>query len=359
MTQDQTNSKFDRSPDLSYCHTVVQDVSRTFALTIDLLNEPLSDHICVGYLLCRIPDTIEDAVHIPAQSQCQLLQTYQAAIDPSEPTSIHTFVDAISPWAPPQGESADWDVVRAAPTVLATFETFSSSTKQAIRPQVKEMTGGMSRFIDRYSDRPGLRIQTGSELDRYCHYVAGTVGTLITDLLPKQSLTTVQAQTLERTAEDFGRLLQLVNIAKDVREDFLGEQNVYLPSEWLEAESVSQDHLLDDENRDSVSRVLDRVLDRARSCLNPAAAYIQAMPTGGGNTVAAWAVPYLLAVATLRKLKNQPTAALTTGKVKVSREEVHAILSATQECSSERVRTLRHTIERDPLHTTTESLDVA
>ncbi|WP_076148644.1 phytoene/squalene synthase family protein [Natrinema saccharevitans] len=358
MTQDKTNSKFDRRPDLPYCHTVVQDVSRTFALTIDLLNEPLSDHICVGYLLCRIPDTIEDAAHIPAQSQRQLLQTYQAAIDPSESTSIYAFVDAVSPWVPPRGESADWDIIQAVPTVLATFETFSTPAKQAIRPQVQEMTSGMSQFIDRYSDRPGLRIQTGPELDRYCHYVAGTVGALITDLLPKQSLPTAQIQTLERTAEDFGRLLQLVNIAKDVREDFLEEQNVYLPSEWLTAESVSQDQLLDDENQASVSRVLERVLDRARSCLDPAAEYIQVMPTGGGNTVAAWTVPYLLAVATLRTLENQPTAALTTGKVKVSREEVHAILAATQECSSERVGALRHTIKREPLHTTTESLDM-
>ena len=55
--------------DLDWCHEAVQGVSRTFALTVDVLDEPMASYICVGYLLCRVPDTVEDADHIPPAEQ--------------------------------------------------------------------------------------------------------------------------------------------------------------------------------------------------------------------------------------------------------------------------------------------------
>ena len=75
-------------PDLDWCHEAVQGVSRTFALTIDVLDEPMSTHICLGYLLCRVADTIEDANHIPPEPQADLLRTYDAALDPDTDTDI-------------------------------------------------------------------------------------------------------------------------------------------------------------------------------------------------------------------------------------------------------------------------------
>ncbi|ERG88642.1 MAG: phytoene/squalene synthetase [halophilic archaeon J07HX5] len=64
-------------PDLAWCYDAVQDVSRTFALTVDVLEEPMASHIALGYLLCRIPDTVEDAAHIPPESQAELLREYE------------------------------------------------------------------------------------------------------------------------------------------------------------------------------------------------------------------------------------------------------------------------------------------
>jgi phytoene/squalene synthetase len=43
-----------------FCYEILPDVSRTFALTIPVLERPLSGSVCVAYLLCRIADTIED-----------------------------------------------------------------------------------------------------------------------------------------------------------------------------------------------------------------------------------------------------------------------------------------------------------
>lgn len=59
--------------DIDWYHEAVQGVSRTFALTVDVLEEPISSRICLGYLLCRVADTVEDAGHIPPETQVTLL----------------------------------------------------------------------------------------------------------------------------------------------------------------------------------------------------------------------------------------------------------------------------------------------
>lgn len=315
-------------PDLEYCHDTVQEVSRTFALTIDALGEPLADEICVGYLLCRIPDTIEDASHIPVTTKSELLQTFRDSLDTMSPTTSNGFVDAIQPWIPPGTDSVEWNLVRNAPTVIRTFEAFGAKTKTAMRPPIQELTTGMIRFVERYAAENGIRIQSDIELRSYTHYVAGTVGTMITNLLTRDPLSEEQHHTLETTKEAFGRLLQLVNISKDVYEDYTTENNIYLPAEWLAQEGVAQAELLSERNRTGVTRVIERVLARAETHLSPAREFIQAMPITSGNTVAAWAIPYLLAVGTLRELQANPTNALEADAVKVPRSEVYAIAAA-------------------------------
>jgi len=78
--------------DLDWCHDAVQGVSRTFALTVDVLDEPMASYICVGYLVCRVADTVEDADHIPPVEQARLLREYDRVLDPDDPTGAAEFV---------------------------------------------------------------------------------------------------------------------------------------------------------------------------------------------------------------------------------------------------------------------------
>ncbi|ELZ52214.1 Squalene/phytoene synthase [Halorubrum distributum JCM 9100] len=336
-------------PPLAYCHDAVQDVSRTFALTIDALDPPLADQICVGYLLCRIPDTIEDSTHISTETQQRLLRTYYASLDPESPTSIEVFTRQARQYISTQSPVADWELVGNTPTVMAAFEQFSQDTQEAMRPPIREMITGMIRFTGRYADEPGIRIQTLIELRSYCHYVAGTVGTLITNLLAKQPLTTSREEALRRNAEHFGRLLQLVNIAKDVHEDYVTENNVYLPSEWLAAEGIPQDQIIHTDYQEGAISVLSRVLEQANQHLDAAQSYIEKMPLGNGNTVVAWAVPYLLAVGTLRELRTNPGTAFAPESVKVSRTEVRTILNAVSATDRQYLTSLREQVADNPL----------
>ena len=342
--------------DLAWCHEAVQGVSRTFALTVDVLEEPMASQICVGYLLCRVADTVEDAGHIPPEAQSDVLRTYRRAIDPDEDADIVEFRAAVDEWLPAERDD-DWTVVAEAPTIAATFEELDPEAQAAIVPPVLEMVDGMAMFVDRHATEGGLRIGDRDELEQYCYYAAGTVGNLITNLLTRGDLDEERATRLRETAEEFGLLLQLVNISKDVYDDYTEENNVYLPAEWLEAEGVEQERVVHPENRESSARVVGRTADYARSFLDDAQAYLETMPLSNGNTMEAWTVPYLLAVGTLRELGRRPEDALTETGVKVSRQEVFAVMSAASDVGRDSLAELRQTIARTPFHRAVGSAD--
>ncbi|ELZ47295.1 Squalene/phytoene synthase [Halorubrum coriense DSM 10284] len=342
--------------DLAWCYEAVQGVSRTFALTVDVLEEPMSSQICVGYLLCRVADTVEDAGHIPPEAQSDVLRTYRRAIDPDDDTDIVAFRSAVDEWLPAERDD-DWTVVAEAPTIAATFEELDPEAQAAIVPPVLEMVDGMAMFVDRHATEGGLRIDDRDELEQYCYYAAGTVGNLITNLLTRGDIGEERATRLRETAEEFGLLLQLVNVSKDVYDDYTEENNVYLPAEWLEAEGVEQDRVVHPENRESSARVVGRTADYARSFLDDAQAYLETMPLSNGNTMEAWTVPYLLAVGTLRELGSRPEDALTETGVKVSRQEVFAVMSAASDVGRDSLAELRQTIARTPFHRAVGSAD--
>ncbi|MDJ0835910.1 MAG: phytoene desaturase family protein [Acidobacteriota bacterium] len=84
-----------------------------------------------------------------------------------------------------------------------------------------DLLDGMTR------DLKTVRIQTWSELIRYCYRVASTVGMMICYLLD------VRNPRAFRFAADLGIAMQLTNIARDIAEDF--EQNrIYIPCEAID-----------------------------------------------------------------------------------------------------------------------------
>ncbi len=347
----------DIEADLEWCHDAVQGVSRTFALTIDVLDEPMSTHICLGYLLCRVADTIEDATHIPPEHQAELLRTYDAAIHPATETDIDAFAAAVEEWVPDETDEDDWVVVAEAPRIVAVFEDLPVDVRKAILPPVRELIDGMAMFVERHADAGGIRIGNGDELEEYCYYAAGTVGNLITNLLTRGDLAAERRQRLYDTAVEFGLLLQLVNISTDVYDDYTEENNVYLPATWLEAEGVDQDAVVDPDNREDAATVVSRTVSHARSFLDDAERYLQAMPLRHGNTLAAWGVPFLLAVGTLRELRNRPEDALTERGVKVSRQEVGAVMNAMHGDGGPPLEEVRELIAHQPFHRAVSNAD--
>ncbi|SDJ30990.1 farnesyl-diphosphate farnesyltransferase [Halovenus aranensis] len=311
-------------PDFDWCYEIVGDVSRTFALTITELDEPLAREICVGYLLCRVADTVEDSDAIPPAEQVRLLDQYRTAFETGDADSLDRFMEGVERWKP-DTPSADWRVVAETPRLLQTFAALPESSQAEIAPAVTEMIDGMGLFIERYATEGGLRIQTLEELEEYCWYVAGTVGHLVTGLVARDA----PERTRERlydVAPSFGLLLQLVNVAKDVAADYEEENNVYVPDELLERHGLHPDDMADHGQHEAFVPVVEALVTRAEGYTEDARTWLETMPDSRGNVLGAWAIPYLLAVATMRELRARPEDVMLEGDVKVSRSEVHALV---------------------------------
>jgi len=345
MSRNQTEQVFQDG--LDYCYDAVEDVSRTFALTVAELDEPMSRDICVGYLLCRIADTIEDAGHIPPGEQRELLDLYDRVLDPEEDATIEEFRNAIEEWIPAEPND-DWRVVAECPRVYRTFEGLDEDSQAAIRPPVQELVGGMAMFVERYSEQGGLRLQSFGELEEYCWYAAGTVGTLVTGLLSRNVDESVR-DTLQNNARSFAMLLQLVNVTKDVATDYEEENNVYIPQELLEDEQLDTADIPEDENGEEFAPVIRRVVDRAEGYLDGAQTWLEAMPEIRGNTLSAWAIPFLLAVGTIRELEERPEDVIREGNIKVSRSEVTTIFATFAREDDPSLAELRSKIRKQPL----------
>ncbi len=99
-------------------------------------------------------------------------------------------------------------------------------------------------------DAAGTRYRTAEELLVYCHRVAGVVG-----LMMCHAFGVTDPQALSH-ADDLGRSMQLVNVARDVAEDW-ARGRLYLPAEWLPAAPSPGKPLDDDAFAPAVRRLLD------------------------------------------------------------------------------------------------------
>ncbi len=194
-----------------------------------MLPGPLSRAVAVAYLVCRVADTIEDDSTIAVPRRRELLTTWRTAVQTGEPVRLPD--DAV-------GRSADEHaVIGIADSVCRELHRLPAADLHAVERYAVEMIDGMSVSLAPRSDSTTPLFATQAELERYCYYVAGTVGLMLTDLYQNHapSIRGEPLATLRRHAVNFGLGLQLTNVIRDVGND-LGEGRVYFPAaSWHEA----------------------------------------------------------------------------------------------------------------------------
>ena len=314
--------------EVRWCRDRVGDVSRTFAISIDMMETPESDYIAIGYLLCRIADTIEDAPELDPETKGHLLREYASAFGVEDEDEIESFVETTEREMPEDPINPDhWRLVVEAPKVFRAYESLPADVREGIKPAVLELTYGMHNYCLRDRDRTGLRLRTLDDLERYCYFVASTVGHLLNGVFSQVSPMTVDEGVRER-AETYGLLLQLCNISKDVHSDYHEEGSIYVPADHLSDRGVEQGKLLAPENHERTAEAVEIVIERAREHVEDARRYVT--EDIDDDLFEAWALPYLLAIATLREVESNAATVLEEGGVKIHREEVYSVIEAVE-----------------------------
>src|SRR4051794_34834768 len=199
---------------------LLERTSRTFALTIPLLEEPMRRQVTVAYLLFRIADTLEDAARLGRDDRVALLQRFGGLLqgERAESMRVRYFVDATRK-TPPTADADCKELLAASPEVFAALDATGAAAAD-VRRHLTRTVGKMVGFVKRADEKGGLALRDVKDLRDYCYAVAGIVGEMLCDLVVRDEpkLAAVRDK-LEADAGAFGEGLQLVNILKDADAD--------------------------------------------------------------------------------------------------------------------------------------------
>lgn len=305
-------------------------VSRTFALCIRLLPTALEHPVAVAYLLCRIADTIEDSATLSATEKAALLGEFRDALGaPRSGGPSHRAPRVAAAFA---GAVTDDDrLAGAVDQAVTAFERLPLTIQDKIRPHVQEMCSGMTEFaLARAAGGDLFTLPDLAALDRYCYFVAGTVGHLLTGLftLHASGIDPDRRARLDALATSFGLGLQLTNIIKDVTVDRERGWN-FVPAEICRRLGVTPEELLSPERRTEAMEVMRVLSAKARQHLDDALAYCTTLPRREQGIRMFCLIALYLAIRTLRLAERDARLLDRDHKLKITRGDVKRTLVTT------------------------------
>jgi farnesyl-diphosphate farnesyltransferase len=289
--------------------------SRTFALGIDLLPEPLRSEIEVAYLLLRVSDYLEDNERMPEGRKVTLLRQWARVLAEEEPVEPLARELATVP-----DQTPDALVARNTIQVYRALEAARGEVRPILVRHVRDSTLGMARWAERGPD-----IRDEADLDDYMHEVAGRVGWLLTEVfslyVPEVAR---EREPMMHLGREFGLALQTVNVIRGLHGDW--ERGwVFIPRSFV-PNGVEPRRLFEPEGRDRATElaILDRLVPKAEAHLRAAQGYIARIPAREGGIRRFCLLPYLFAVRTLAISRRNPR--VFEEETKISRPEVKRIV---------------------------------
>jgi phytoene/squalene synthetase/2-polyprenyl-6-methoxyphenol hydroxylase-like FAD-dependent oxidoreductase len=314
--------------DWTFCRERLAEVSRSFSKPIALLPEHLEVAVTVAYLLCRVADSIEDHVAVPHSARAPLMARFLDVLYAREDPA--TFAAAFSREIGASAVANDPELVLTTnlAVVMRVLDGQSDATRTTLIRWVAEMARGMALYVFRPPAADGvIALETVSDLERYCYFVAGTVGHLLTDLFLDElgdDATPELALSLRVHAESFGMGLQLVNILKDLTDDQARRWS-YIPRTVCAARGLRVSDLGKPGNIATTHDALAPLFDLARTKLDDGMRYTLAIPPRHAGIRRFCLLPLWMAARTLVLARGNDAMFSVGNPVKIPRDEVAAL----------------------------------
>lgn len=310
--------------DHAYCHDALLAVSRSFARPIEMLPGDLRSAVMCGYLLCRIADTIEDNAFFTMAERDELyhvfLRALQAAPESEDVRLFERLFEGV------RGDEVEADLARHLSVVMRVYRSIPSEMQRKATRWIEEMVRGMQLYSHRGHEADGFNaMHTVEDLERYCFFVAGTVGHMLTDLFVEEFGKGSLELDLRKNAEAFGLGLQLVNILKDVTDDRT-RQVSYVPRTSCAAAGLTIENLVDEANRDAAHAAVAPLFDRAQQHLDRALEYTLTIPKEQTSVRLFCLLPLWMAVRTLVHGRGNDAMFIPGAPVKIARDEVERLI---------------------------------
>ncbi len=312
--------KFKNYTDIELQSYLLDNVSRTFALTIPELPPALSHVVSNAYLLCRIVDTVEDEPELSVKQKKEFCNRFIAVVKGKE--NAAKFSKDLYPLLSDRTIPGEKELIALTKRVIDITLQCNEQQQEAMRRCVRIMAEGMA-FFQQNASAHGL--ENLDEMDNYCYYVAGVVGEMLTDLFCiYSSRIDENRDEMMDLAVSFGQGLQMTNIIKDVWEDY--ERSAC----WMPRDYFNNDlsNLQRKETTENFQEGIEALVGIAHKHLQNAMQYILLIPENekGIRRFCYWAVG--MAILTIKKVYNNLD--YTNGEqVKISRNSVKRTIFLT------------------------------
>jgi farnesyl-diphosphate farnesyltransferase len=302
---------------------ILQGVSRTFALTIPVLPPTLRRAVGNAYLLCRIADTIEDDAGLDLAAKQHYCAWFLDTVEGRQ--TADGFAADLAPRLAAHATAAERELIAHTPRVIRITRSLATPQIAALARCVRVMSEGMLHYQGQET-LDGLVDQRA--MDRYCYYVAGVVGEMLTDLFCHHCpALQPRRAALMKLGVSFGQGLQMTNILKDIWED-RARGACWLPRSEFEPRGIQLSRLAPGTGGTAFAAGLSQLVGVAHGHLRNALDYTLAIPPAesGIRKFCLWALG--MAVLTLRRIDALPHFA-SGQEVKISRRSVKLTVAAT------------------------------
>ncbi len=309
--------------DEQFQHRILQGVSRTFALTIPQLPPALYRAVANAYLLCRIADTIEDDAELPFEDKRHFAELFIAIVEGA--AAPDAFASELPTRLAAHATEAERELITQTAAVIRITHSFNTAQRAAMARCVSIMAEGMV-FYQGQETLDGVENQAA--MDRYCYYVAGVVGEMLTTLFCDHCSELAGRETeMMHLAVSFGQGLQMTNILKDIWDD-RSRGACWLPRDIFAAHGVTLSQVQAGAGGAAFHDALGQLIATAHGHLANAMRYTLILPAreAGIRRFCLWALG--MAVMTLRKIDQHRNFA-DGNDVKISRRTVKATIIAT------------------------------
>lgn len=196
--------------DYTYCEAVIKASSASFYTAFSQLPKEKAQAVYAIYAFCRTADDTVDA-----QEDVEIKSKNLAVLE----KELTEFT---------QGETPDQPMWRALRDVFNRYEMDPAPFFDQLEGQKRDLA-----FQE---------IRDMADLRTYSYYVAGSVGLM---LLPILAAEKGVSKELKESAISLGIAMQLTNILRDVGEDYIDNERVYLPSDLLQKHKVELSHVME------------------------------------------------------------------------------------------------------------------
>ena len=302
---------------------ILQGVSRTFALTIPQLPDDLCRAVSNAYLLCRIADTIEDDAELPFDDKHALSQQFISIVEGHGDAT--PFANELAPRLASHATAAERELIAETPRVIRITHSLNEAQRITMARCVRIMAEGMV-FYQGQETLDGVDDQAA--MDRYCYYVAGVVGEMLTALFCDYCAAIKARETeMLHLAVSFGQGLQMTNILKDIWDD-RARGACWLPRDIFAQNGVTLSQVEPGRGGPGFEDGLGELIAIAHGHLRNALRYTLNLPHSepGVRRFCLWALG--MAVLTLRKINKRRDFSNGT-EVKISRRAVKTTVVTT------------------------------